>query len=119
MTGSGKTKFLVLYLAPPSVIDDWKKTDPEKRAAAEAKMRGEWQTWMGNHASMILGSEAGGKTKRVTQEGISDFRNAIMLYAFVEAESHEAAAKAFEKHPHLHIPQSSIEIMEVRPMGGM
>ena len=41
------------------------------------------------------------------------------LYSFVEAESHEAAAKAFENHPHLQIPQSSIEIMYVRPMGGM
>jgi hypothetical protein len=41
-----------------------------------------------------------------------------MLYSFVEAESHEAAAKAFENHPHLQIPQSSIEVMEVRSMTG-
>jgi hypothetical protein len=33
--------------------------------------------------------------------------------------SHEAAAKSFEHHPHLQIPQSSIEVMEIRPMGGM
>jgi hypothetical protein len=39
-----------------------------------------------------------------------------MLYSFVEAESHEAAAKAFEGHPNLGIPQSSIEIMEIRPV---
>jgi hypothetical protein len=42
-----------------------------------------------------------------------------MLYSFVEAESHEAAAKAFENHPHLGIPQSSVEVMEVRPMIGV
>ena len=42
-----------------------------------------------------------------------------MLYSFVEAASHEAATKAFENHPHLQIPQSSIEVMEVRSMGGM
>jgi len=42
-----------------------------------------------------------------------------MLCSFVEAESHEAAAKAFENHPHLQIPQSSIEVMAVRPMGPM
>jgi hypothetical protein len=41
-----------------------------------------------------------------------------MLYSFVEADSHEAAAKAFEGHPHLQIPQSSIEVMEVRAMTG-
>ena len=33
-------------------------------------------------------------------------------------KSHEAAAKAFENHPHLQIPQSSIEVMYVE-MGGM
>jgi hypothetical protein len=40
------------------------------------------------------------------------------LYSFVEAESHDAAARIFENHPHLQIPQSSIEIMHVRPMTG-
>jgi hypothetical protein len=42
-----------------------------------------------------------------------------MLYAVVEAESHEAAVKTFEGHPHLQIPQSSIEVMEINPMHGM
>jgi hypothetical protein len=37
----------------------------------------------------------------------------------VEADSHEAAAKAFENHPHLQIPQSSIQVMEIKAMGGM
>jgi hypothetical protein len=39
-----------------------------------------------------------------------------MLYSIIEAESHEAAAKAFESHPHLGIPQSSIEITAIRSM---
>lgn len=42
-----------------------------------------------------------------------------MLYSIVEAESHEAAAQAFENHPHLQIPQASIEIMEISPIGEM
>lgn len=41
-----------------------------------------------------------------------------MLYAFAEAESHEAAARMFAQHPHLQIPNASIEVMEVRPMTG-
>jgi hypothetical protein len=112
-------KFLVLYLAPAAVIEEWSKTDPEKRKPAEEKMRAEWQKWMGDHAKMILGTEAGGKTKRVLPGGTSDTKNDIMVYSFVEAQSHEAAAKSFENHPHLQIPRSSIEVMEVRPMGGM
>jgi hypothetical protein len=42
-----------------------------------------------------------------------------MLYSVVEAESHDAAAKTFAGHPHLQIPQSSIEVMEINPMRGM
>jgi hypothetical protein len=113
-------RFLVTYLAPGSVIDEWKKTDPGKRKAAEEKMQAEWKQWMKDHANMFADVGAGvGKTKRVTVQGISDSRNDIMLYSVVEAESHEAAAKSFERHPHLQIPQSSIEIMEIHALPGM
>jgi hypothetical protein len=113
-------KFLVMYLAPASIIDDWKKTEPEKRKAAEEKMQGEWRTWMRDHTKMFADRGAGvGKTKRVTAQGVADTRNDIMLYAILEAESHEAAAKIFERHPHLQIPQSSIEVMEIHPLPGM
>jgi len=111
-------KFLVLYLVPASVMADWAKSDPEARKVAEQKMRAEWGKWMSDHAKIISSTEAAGKTKGVTSGGISDTKNDIILYSFVEASSHEAAAKAFENHPHLQIPQSSIEVMEVRPMGG-
>jgi hypothetical protein len=46
-------------------------------------------------------------------------RNDIMLYAIVDAESHDAAAKTFEGRPHLQIPQASIEVMEINPLHGM
>jgi hypothetical protein len=119
MTDAAKQKFLVLYLIPASVMADWTKTDPAKRQADEHKMRVAWVKWMDEHAKMFTSTEAGGKTKRVTASGVSDTKNDITLCSFVEAESHEAAAKAFENHPHLQIPQSSIEVMQVRPMGGM
>jgi hypothetical protein len=113
-------KFLVAYLAPASVIEEWKKTEPEQRKAAEEKMQGEWRKWMSDHAKIFADKGAGvGKTKRVTSQGSSDAKNDIMLYAIVEAESHEAATKMFEGHPHLQIPQSSIEIMEIHPLPGM
>jgi hypothetical protein len=111
-------KFLVLYLVPAQVMSDWAATDPEKRKPAEEKMRTDWQRWMGEHAEVITITEAAGKTKTVTSTGIADTKNDIMLYSIVEAENHEAATKAFAHHPHLTIPQSSIQVMEVRPMGG-
>jgi hypothetical protein len=119
MTEASSKKFIALHLAPVSVLADWAKTNPETRKVAEQKMQAEWKQWMSENAKMIALTEAGGKTKRVTASGVSDAKNEIMLYSFVEAQSHEAAAKLFENHPHLQIPQSSIEVMEVRPMGPM
>jgi hypothetical protein len=112
--------FLVTYLAPASVIEEWKKTEPEKRKAAEEKMQAEWRKWMSGHAKVFADKGAGvGRTKRVSSQGSTDIKNDIMLYAIIQAESHQAAAKLFEDHPHLQIPQSSIEIMEIRPLHGM
>lgn len=119
MTDANKQRFLVMYLIPASVMADWAKTDPAIRQAEEQKMHAAWGKWIAEHAGMIISSEAGGKTKCVTQSGVSDTRNDIILCSYVEAESHEAAARAFENHPHLQIPQSSIEVMAVRPMGGV
>ena len=116
MSDTVKQRFLVLFLAPNAVIDNWMKTAPEVRAPAEQKMRAEWDQWMSQHAHMILSTDAGGKTRRVTSGGSADARNEIMLVSYVEAESQEAASKAFESHPHLGIPQASIEVMAVRPM---
>lgn len=113
-------KFLVLYLAPAHVLEAWKKTPEETRKPAEEKMQREWKQWMGDHAKMFADFGAGvGKTKRINTSGSADSRNDIMLYSIVEAESHEAAAKSFEGHPHLQIPESSIEVMAINPLPGM
>jgi len=113
-------RFLVTYLAPASVIAEWKKTEPETRKAAEEKMQAQWKKWMSDHAKIFADFGAGvGKTKAVRSDGTSDTKNDIMLYSIVEADSHEAAAKTFEDHPHLQIPQSSIEIMEIHSLPGM
>ena len=113
-------RFLVTYLAPASVLAEWKKTDPDTRKAAQGKMQAEWKKWMSDHANMFADVGAGvGRTKRVTTQGTSDSKNDIMLYSVVEAESHKAAAKSFEGHPHLQIPQASIEIMEIHALPGM
>jgi hypothetical protein len=113
-------KFLVLYRAPVSVIDEWKKTDAATRKPAEEKMQREWKQWMTDHGKLFTDMGAGvGKTKHVDGKGVSDTRNDILLYGMIEAESHDVAAKAFEGHPHLQIPQSSIEIMVLNPLHGM
>jgi hypothetical protein len=117
MPHSELKKFLVLYLVPTEVMADWAKTDSATRKTEEEKMRAAWQRWMGDHAKIIRTTEAAGKTKEVTASGSGDIKNEIMLYSIVEAASHDEAAKAFQQHPHLAIPRSSIQISEVRAMG--
>jgi hypothetical protein len=113
------SKYLVLYRAPTAVIDEWMKTEPQQRKAAEEKMQREWKTWMGDHASLFTDAGGGvGKTKAITAKGMADSRNDIMLYAIADAESHDAAARAFQHHPHLQIPQASIEVMALNPLHG-
>lgn len=109
-------KFLVLYMAPVAVIEEWMKKSPEERAAEEAKMKADWDAWMAEHADVVKETAGAGKTKRVTREGIVDTKNDIMLFSIIEAESEEAAAKLFENHPHLGIPEASIEIMPINSL---
>jgi hypothetical protein len=113
------SRFLVLYSAPAAVIDEWMKTPAEKRKEAEEKMMQDWNNWMADHAELFADKGGGvGKTKRVTAQGVADMRNDIMLYAIVEAASHDAAARAFVGHPHFGIPHASIEVMPLSSLPG-
>jgi hypothetical protein len=59
------------------------------------------------------------QTKKVTPGGIADISNEMGAYTVVRADSHEAAAKLFENHPHFAIfPGESVEIMPVLPIPG-
>ena len=60
-----------------------------------------------------------GKTKKVSSRGIADTSNEMGAFTVVRAESHEAAAKLFERHPHFSIfPGDAVEIMPVLPIPG-
>jgi hypothetical protein len=109
-------KFLVMYMAPAAEMAEWMKKPAAERKETEEKMMAEWQAWMKEHASMIKETNAAGKTARITEAGVADAANDLMLYSIVEGESAEAVAEAFAKHPHLGMPHASIEVMPIRPM---
>ncbi|MEK7187518.1 MAG: hypothetical protein AAB691_01560, partial [Patescibacteria group bacterium] len=83
------------------------------------KMQKEWQEWAGKHKDMIKETAGAGATQKVTNEGVSQIKNDVMMYSMVEAESPEVVAKAFEHHPHLGIPGAWIEIMPANVLPGM
>lgn len=112
-------KFLVLYRTPVETLEDWMKTDEAARKAEEEKMQQAWDEWAKKYAAMLTGMTAGvGKPKRINSTGTTDTRNDIMLCSIVEAATHEDAAKIFEDHPHLQIPNASIEVMPLDILPG-
>jgi hypothetical protein len=93
-----------------------------KRNGLRSNKRGiaAWKAWAEKHQAAIVGMGGPlGKTKKVSQRGIEDTSNEMGAYMVVRADSHEAAAKLFERHPHFTIfPGESVEIMPVLPIPG-
>lgn len=113
-------KFMAIYVGTPAAFERWKQLDEAERNAREASGMKAWLDWNTVHASAIV-DQGGplGKTKRTSAEGVADIRNNLAGYVVVEADSHEAAARLFERHPHFAIfPGDSVEIMECLPIPG-
>ena len=98
----------------------WDALPEGERRAKEQEGIAAWKAWVEKHQSAIVAMGGPlGKTKKVTQRGIDDTSNALGAFTVVRAESHEAAAKLFEKHPHFTIfPGDSVEIMPVLAIPG-
>jgi hypothetical protein len=114
-------KFLAIYLGTASAYEtEWKTMDEVKRKKLEASGFKAWGEWMtANQAAIVDQGGPLGKTKRTGAQGISDSRNNMTGYVVVQAESHQAAARMFENHPHFTIfPGDSVEIMECLPIPG-
>ena len=110
--------FLAIYIGTAASLEKWKQLNEPERKAREASGVDAWMSWGKAHASIIVDQGAPlGKTKRISPEGIADIKNVMTGYVIVRAETHEAAAKLFENHPHFTIfPGDSVEIMECLPM---
>jgi hypothetical protein len=91
-----------------------------ERLAKQQEGIAAWKAWAEKHQAAIVDMGGPlGKTKKVSQRGIEDTSNEMGAYMVVRADSHEAAAKLFERHPHFTIfPGESVEIMPVLPIPG-
>jgi len=101
-------KFLVLYKAPASAMQQMANATPE-----QAKTGMElWMKWKSaNEAAIVdLGMPLGNST---------DPNNDIVGYSILQGESIGAINKTLENHPHLHTPGGSIVVLEFLPIPGM
>jgi hypothetical protein len=114
--------YLAVFLGSKN-SPQWKAWDalPENdRRTKEREGIAAWKAWVEKHQAVVvtMGGPVG-KTKKVTTRGTEDTSNSIGAFMVVRADSHEAAAKLFEKHPHFTIfPGESVEIMPVLPIPG-
>jgi hypothetical protein len=109
-------KFVCLYMGaenPSRGPGDLSQDDMAKGMAA-------WTKWMSDHAKDVVDHGGPlGKTLKASKAGVNPANNLIAGYVIVQAESHEAAAKMFEGHPHFAIfPGEGVEVMEVMPIPG-
>ena len=113
-------KFLAIYIGTEAALEraQWDKLDDVNRQAREAQGMKAWMDWGATHGAAILDQgNPLGKTKRASPDGVTDIKNVMTGYVIIQAESHEAAAKLFENHPHFTIfPGDSVEIMECLPL---
>jgi len=116
-------RFLAVYTGTHDAKSraDWDALPEAERREREAAGMAAWHGWQETHGPVIV--EQGGplgKTLRASRDGVAPTRNALTGFLVVEAESHEAAARMFEGHPHFAIfPGEAVEIMEVLPIPGM
>ncbi len=112
-------KYFVLYRLPVETMQEWRKTTkPEEMKAQGEKLGKDMMAWTEKNAAHLVDrGQPLGKTKRVTANGIEDTANDLNYYCIVEADSHEAAAKLFTDNPHMQIPTSYVDVMEIPHMG--
>ena len=110
--------YLAMYLGTPDTMKGWEGLTEEQCQQRIEEGMAAWGGWMEKHRDILV-AEGGplGKTKRVDPSGVSDVRNEMTGYVIVQAESHEAAARLFENHPHFTIfPGDCVEVMECMPI---
>lgn len=114
--------FLAIYTGSATSPERaaWDRLSEQVRQSRQAAGMKAWKEWIERHRAVIVeGGGPLGKTKRVTAAGISDIRNNMAAYVIVRAESQEAAARLFERHPHFDIfPGDGVEVMECLPVPG-
>jgi hypothetical protein len=119
---SSNNTFLALFLGSKTgpQMTAWNALPEAERNAKAQQGMAAWHGWVEKHKDAIV--EMGGplgKTRKVDARGITEIINTMTGFTIVRAESHEAAAKLFENHPHFAIfPGESIEIMPVLPIPG-
>jgi len=121
MATKKKKNYLAVFLGTAAETRKWEKLPAKTRKERELAGLKAWHAWVDQHKKSIVYMGAPlGTTKRVDRKGIANTQNDMGAFTVVQADSHTAAAKIFQDHPHFMIfPGKSVEIMECLEIPGM
>ncbi len=117
---NGNDAYLAIFLGSKNSprMAAWLALPEAERQAREREGVAAWKAWMENHRADVVGLGGPlGKTKRISSRGVEDVANEMGAFTVVRADSHEAAARLFDNHPHFAIfPGEAVEVMPVLPI---
>jgi hypothetical protein len=106
-------KYLVLYRASNTAIEQMANTPPEQ---AQAGME-LWMQWAGKAGDRIV--DLGQPLASVADLGVSNRDNLSIAGFSILEGSRDEITSLLEDHPHFHTPgDSSIEVLEFQPIPG-
>lgn len=111
-------QFLAVFLGSADSMNAWNNLPEAERDSLMHRGVSAWHAWVDRyHDQIVFHGGPLGVTKSITRSGISDIRNDMSAFIVMQAESHDAASKLFEGHPHFSIfPGDSVEVMECLPI---
>lgn len=101
-------------------MDKWAALSESAKQDRQKEGVKQWSSCAQKNSQLIVDTgNPLGRTKKISDDGVTDTKNQLTAYTIVETETHEQAANLFLKHPHFEIfPGESIEIMECLPLPG-
>jgi hypothetical protein len=107
-------KFLALYMAPTTSMDEMMKTWSQEQMKAGMER---WAVWMDAHKSLFIDQGApAGKNMRVTSQGATAMRNEVTGYSIMQANSADEVSSILKDSPHFEIPGAYVELTELLDM---
>jgi hypothetical protein len=108
------SKFMILYRAPVSVLEQMQSATPEQQQAGMAAWRA-WAEKVG-YALADLGAPLAHTTHVGPGTAAAD---QVCGYSVLNAGSADEVETLLDGHPHLGMPGASIEVLELVPIGDL
>lgn len=108
------SKFMLLYRAPASALEQMANATPEQQEAGVQA----WRAWAAkvDYAVVDLGAPLAHTTHVGSGAASTD---SVAGYSIIAAGSADEVETILDGHPHLSMPGNSIEVLEVVPIGDL